>query len=255
MEIKGAAALITGGASGLGEATAALLHARGAGVVVADLNREKGEELAGKLGDGAAFFQTDVTNSDQVKGAVDFTVERFGAVNILVNCAGIGLAMRTLSRSGPHDLGLFKKVLEINLVGTFDMIRLSAEKMAAQEPSRWGERGVIINTASAAAFEGQIGQAAYSASKAGIAGMTLTLARDLSGLGIRVCTIAPGLFDTPLLAALPEEAKASLGKMVPFPPRLGKPEEYAVLAAQVIENVMLNGETIRLDGALRMAPR
>jgi len=255
VDIKNATAIITGGASGLGEATALRLYEAGANIVLADFNDDKGKALEGKLGSRAAFALTDVTNPAQVQAAVELAVSKFGRIDIVVNCAGTGIAMRTLSRSGPHNLDLFKKVIDINLIGTFDMIRLAAEKMAANNPNQWGERGVIINTASVAAYDGQIGQAAYSASKAGVVGMTLTIARDLSSLGIRVCTIAPGLFDTPLLAALPEEAKASLGRQVPFPPRLGRPEEYALLAQQIVENVMLNGETIRLDGAIRMAPK
>ncbi len=255
MEIKNATAIITGGASGLGEATAVRLYSEGANVVLADFNGEKGRALAEKLGERAAFVLTDVTDTAQVQAAVDLTVEKFGRLDLLVNCAGTGIAVRTLSKSGPHNLDLFKKVVEINLIGTFDMIRLAAEKMAKNEPNQWGERGVIVNTASVAAFDGQIGQAAYSASKAGVVGMTLTIARDLSGIGIRVMTIAPGLFDTPLLAALPEEARASLGRQVPFPPRLGRPDEYAMLVQHIVENAMLNGETIRLDGAIRMAPK
>ncbi|MFZ5643557.1 MAG: 3-hydroxyacyl-CoA dehydrogenase [Bacillota bacterium] len=255
MNIKNATAIITGGASGLGEATAVRLHSAGANVVIADFNEDKGNELVAKLGERAVFSLTDVTNSAQVQAAVELAMSKFGRIDIVVNCAGTGIAMRTLSKAGPHNLDLFKKVIDINLTGTFDMIRLAAEKMAANDPNELGERGVIINTASVAAYDGQIGQAAYSASKAGVVGMTLTVARDLSSLGIRVVTIAPGLFDTPLLAALPEEAKASLGRQVPFPPRLGNPEEYAMLAQQIVENVMLNGETIRLDGAIRMAPK
>lgn len=255
MIIKNATAIITGGASGLGEATAVRLHSGGANVVLADFNEEKGKALAEKLGGRAAFAFMDVTNTAQVQAAVDLAVSKFGRVDIVVNCAGTGIPVRTLSKSGPHNIDLFKKVIDINLIGTFDMIRLAAEKMAKNDPNELGERGVIVNTASVAAFDGQIGQAAYSASKAGVVGMTLTIARDLSSLGIRVCTIAPGLFDTPLLAALPEEAKVSLGRQVPFPPRLGLPDEYAMLAQQIVENVMLNGETIRLDGAIRMAPK
>lgn len=255
MKIKNATAIITGGASGLGEATAVRLYNEGANVVLADFNEEKGKALAEKLGDRAVFACTDVTNTGQVQAAVELAVSKFGRVDILVNCAGTGIAIRTLSKSGPHNLDLFKKVIDINLIGTFDMIRLASEKMSKNEPNEWGERGVIVNTASVAAFDGQIGQAAYSASKAGVVGMTLTIARDLASLGIRVMTIAPGLFDTPLLAALPEEAKVSLGKQVPFPPRLGRPDEYAILVQQIVENVMLNGETIRLDGAIRMAPK
>jgi NAD(P)-dependent dehydrogenase (short-subunit alcohol dehydrogenase family) len=255
VDIKNATAIITGGASGLGEATALNLYEAGANVVLADFNEDRGKALAERLGSRAAFALTDVTNTAQVQEAVNMAVSKFGRVDILVNCAGTGIAMRTLSKSGPHNLELFKKVIDINLIGTFDMIRLAVEKMASNEPNQLGERGVIINTASVAAYDGQIGQAAYSASKAGVVGLTLTIARDLASLGIRVCTIAPGLFDTPLLAALPEEARVSLGKQVPFPSRLGRPEEFALLARQIVENVMLNGETIRLDGAIRMAPK
>ncbi len=255
MDIMNTTAIITGGASGLGEATAVRLYAAGANVVLADFNEEKGKALAEKLGDRAAFALTDVTNTAQVQAAVDLAISKFGRVDIVINCAGTGIAMRTISKSGPHNIDLFRKVIDINLVGTFDMIRLAVEKMVVNEPNSLGERGVIINTASVAAYDGQIGQAAYSASKAGVVGMTLTIARDLSSLGIRVCTIAPGLFDTPLLSALPAEARDSLGRQVPFPPRLGRPEEFAMLAQQIVENVMLNGETIRLDGAIRMAPK
>jgi NAD(P)-dependent dehydrogenase (short-subunit alcohol dehydrogenase family) len=255
MEIKNATAIITGGASGLGEATAVRLCNMGANVVIMDLNGERGKALAEKLGSKAAFILADVTNTEQNQAAVDLAVSKFGRLDIAVNCAGIGVPMKTLSKNGPHDINLFKKTISINLIGTFDVIRLAAEKMANNEPNQWGERGVIVNTSSDAAFEGQIGQAAYSASKGGIVGMTLTIARDLSSYGIRVMTIAPGLFDTPLLASLPEPAKQSLGKQVPFPPRLGLPDEYAMLVQHIIENVVLNGETIRLDGAIRMAPK
>lgn len=255
MQINNSIVFITGGASGLGLATAEKLYSGGASVVLADFNEEKGMAAAQGLGKRAAFILMDVTDTQQVQAAINFTVEKFGRLDIAVNCAGTGLAVKTLSKAGPHNLDLFRKLIDINLIGTFDVARLAAEKMAANEPNELGERGVIVNTASVAAYEGQIGQAAYSASKAGVVGMTLTLARDLAGYGIRVCTIAPGLFDTPLLAALPEQARVSLGKQVPFPPRLGRPEEYALLASHIIENVMLNGETIRLDGAIRMAPR
>lgn len=255
MEIKNATALVTGGASGLGEATVMMLHEAGANIVVADFNEEKGNALVAKLGSRAAFAMTDVTISEQVQAAVDLAVSKFGKLDILVNCAGTGYPARTLTKAGPHNLDIFKKIIDINLVGTFDAIRLSAEKMAKNQPNQEGERGVIINTASVAAFDGQIGQASYSASKAGVVGMTLAIARDLASLGIRVCTIAPGLFDTPLLAGLSEEARTSLGKQVPFPPRLGRPDEYAQLAKQIVENVMLNAETIRLDGGIRMAPK
>jgi len=255
MKIEKSTAIITGGASGLGQATAEELYSAGANVVIADFNEEKGKAVAEKLGGRAVFAPMDVTNSAQVQAAVDLAAGKFGRLDIAVNCAGTAVAIRTLSKAGPHNLDLFRKVVEINLIGTYDVIRLAAQKMAANDPNELGERGVIVNTASVAAFDGQIGQAAYSASKAGVVGLTLTVARDLSSLGIRVCTIAPGLFDTPLLAALPAEARASLGKQVPFPPRLGKPEEFAMLARQIVENVMLNGETIRLDGAIRMAPK
>ncbi|MCL6612798.1 MAG: 3-hydroxyacyl-CoA dehydrogenase [Peptococcaceae bacterium] len=250
-----ATVFITGGASGLGEATAVRLHREGANVVLADFNEEKGKALAEKLGDRAVFAFMDVTNTEQVQAAVDLAVSRFGRLDAAVNCAGTGIAVRTLSKAGPHNIDLFRKLIDINLIGTFDVIRLAAEKMAKNDPNEWGERGVIVNTASVAAFDGQIGQAAYSASKGGIVGMTLPIARDLASLGIRVMTIAPGLFDTPLMASLPEEAKVSLGKQVPFPSRLGRPEEFAMLVQQILENVMLNGETIRLDGAIRMAPK
>lgn len=255
MQVKGATALITGGASGLGEATAARLFAGGANVVLADFNAERGLAIAKKWGTRAEFVPTDVTNSDQIEAAVELAAKKFGRLDILVNCAGIGIAARTVTRSGPHDIELFKKVIAINLVGTYDATRLAAQSMASNEPNEWGERGVIINTASIAAFEGQVGQAAYSASKAGVVGLTITVARDLASFGIRVCTIAPGTFDTPMLATLSEEFRASLGKQIPFPSRLGKPEEYAMLAQQIVENPVLNGETIRLDGALRMAPK
>ena len=255
MEISGKIALITGGASGLGAATAQMLYKLGAKVMLADMNLEGGQALAEKLGDRAAAFQVDVTNTDQVQACVAATMERFGAIDILVNCAGTGLGIKTVGKNGPHPLDAFKKLVDINLIGTFDFIRLAAFHMQDNEPSDQGERGVIVNTASVAAFEGQIGQAAYSASKAGVVGMTLTVARDLARSGIRCCTIAPGLFNTPLLAALPEEAKASLGRQVPFPPRLGEPDEYAALVKAIVENPVLNGETIRLDGAIRMAPK
>lgn len=255
MKIMNATVFITGGASGLGEATAVRLHREGANVVLADFNEEKGKALAEKLGDRAVFAFMDVTNTEQVQAAVDLAVSRFGRLDAAVNCAGTGIAVRTLSKAGPHNIDLFRKLIDINLIGTFDVIRLAAEKMAKNDPNEWGERGVIVNTASVAAFDGQIGQAAYSASKGGIVGMTLPIARDLASLGIRVMTIAPGLFDTPLMASLPEEAKVSLGKQVPFPSRLGRPEEFAMLVQQILENVMLNGETIRLDGAIRMAPK
>lgn len=250
MEIKDAVAVVTGGASGLGLATAKRLLDRGAQVVVLDL---KGEEAVAELGDRAKFVETNVTDPEAVTKALD-VAESMGPLRIDVNCAGIGNAIKTLSKNGAFPLDEFTKVIQVNLIGTFNVIRLAAERMAKTEPLG-EERGVIINTASVAAFEGQIGQAAYSASKGGVVGMTLPIARDLSRELIRVCTIAPGLFKTPLLGSLPEEAQKSLGQQVPHPARLGDPDEYGALATHIVENPMLNGEVIRLDGAIRMAPR
>jgi NAD(P)-dependent dehydrogenase (short-subunit alcohol dehydrogenase family) len=256
VQIDGSAALVTGGGSGLGAATARALAARGARVAILDLPRSKGAELAAELGSAVWFCAGDVTSEEEVQAAVEGTRARFGGLRALVNCAGIGSASRTVDKDGkPFDLGVFRRTVEVNLVGTFNCIRLAASAMLANEPDRGGERGAIVNTASVAAFEGQIGQAAYSASKGGVVGMTLPIARDLSRHGIRVCTIAPGLFDTPLLGLLPQEVRDALGRTVPFPPRLGDPAEYAALACHILENPMLNGETIRLDGALRMQPR
>lgn len=255
MDVKGLTALVTGGASGLGEATVRRLAAGGAQVVIADRDGERGAALAHELGGGVRFAQTDVTLEDQVQAAVDLAKSAFGDLRALVNCAGVGMAMRTFTKGGPHPLDIFETVIKINLIGTFNCIRLASYAMNDNTPNALGERGVIVNTASVAAYDGQIGQAAYSASKGGIVGMTLPIARDLSRSGIRVCTIAPGLFNTPLLAALPEEARLSLGEQVPFPSRLGEPAEYAQLVQSIIENPMLNGETIRLDGALRMSSR
>jgi NAD(P)-dependent dehydrogenase (short-subunit alcohol dehydrogenase family) len=255
VNITQSTAVITGGASGLGRATAERFVAGGGRVVVLDRPNSAGADVAAGLGSNALFTAADVTSADQVGAALETAVARFGPVHVLVNCAGIGVAQKTLGRRGPHRLDDFTRVIEVNLIGTFNCIRLAAARMATNPPNADGERGVVINTASVAAFDGQIGQAAYSASKGGIVGMTLPVARDLAELGIRVVTIAPGLFDTPLLAALPEPARLSLGKQVPFPNRLGRPEEYAALAAHIIENAMLNGETIRLDGAIRMQPR
>jgi 3-hydroxyacyl-CoA dehydrogenase/3-hydroxy-2-methylbutyryl-CoA dehydrogenase len=256
MELQHVVAVITGGASGLGEGTARRLVAGGAKVVLADLNEEKGQALARELGENALFVKTNVTNEDDIQAAVDAAMTRFGKVNVLVNCAGVGDAMRTVhAEKGPHPLDRFKRVIEINLIGTFNAIRLASFAMLQNEPNVGGERGVIINTASVAAYDGQIGQAAYSASKGGIVGMTLPIARDLASSGIRVVTIAPGLFNTPMMEGLPEAARESLAKQVPFPARLGQPTEYAQLAQHIIENEMLNGETIRLDGAIRMSPR
>jgi NAD(P)-dependent dehydrogenase (short-subunit alcohol dehydrogenase family) len=253
MQIKNTIFLITGGASGLGAATAQMAAANGAKVVIADLQAEAGEKLAKEI--GGKYCKCDVTSEADGKAAVETAVKGFGGLHVLVNCAGIGVAERTLGKEAPHDLARFTKVIQINLIGTFNMIRLGADAMAKAGPNAAGERGVIINTASVAAYDGQIGQAAYSASKGGVVGMTLPIARDLSRNGIRVVTIAPGLFLTPMLLGLPKEAQDSLGKQVPFPSRLGKPEEYAQLAKAIVENEMLNGETIRLDGAIRMAPK
>jgi NAD(P)-dependent dehydrogenase (short-subunit alcohol dehydrogenase family) len=254
MRLNGVGALVAGGASGLGAATARELAARGARVAVVDLNEGAAEELAGELG-GALAQRADVTDETELGAAVDAAVEELGELRLAVSCAGIGWAERTVSKQGPANLQPFETVIRVNLIGTYNVLRLCAAAMASNEPDDAGERGAVVMTASAAAFDGQIGQTAYAASKGGVVALTLPAARDLSRLGIRVCTIAPGLFDTPLLAALPEEARAELGKQIPFPPRLGRPEEYAQLACQIAENTMLNGETIRLDGALRMPPR
>jgi NAD(P)-dependent dehydrogenase (short-subunit alcohol dehydrogenase family) len=255
MEIRGAGAVVTGGGSGLGEATARELAARGAKVCVLDLGRSKGAEVAASLGGDAFFADADVTSEASMTSAIQVAVQRFGALHILLNCAGVAVGMKTFGKQGPHPLDAFARVVQVNLIGTFNAIRLAAAALAANEPDANGERGVVVNTASAAAFEGQIGQAAYSASKGGVVGMTLPIARDLASAGIRVCTIAPGLFDTPMLAGLPEPVRESLGASIPFPPRLGRPSEYAALACAIVENPMLNGETIRLDGALRMTPK
>ena len=246
---------ITGGGSGLGAATARLLVENGAHVALADVDEEAGEQMASQIGSGAEFVRTDVTDEESVQDALDSVVEIFGSLNGVVNCAGIGPAAKVVGKKGVHDLGLFTKTVEINLVGTFNVIRFAAVRLAENELGEDGERGVIINTASVAAYDGQIGQAAYAASKGGVVALTLPVARELASSGIRVVTIAPGIFETPMLAALPEDAKESLGKQVPFPPRLGRPEEYAALAKHIVENQMLNGEVIRLDGAIRMAPR
>jgi NAD(P)-dependent dehydrogenase (short-subunit alcohol dehydrogenase family) len=255
MQIEGRTFLVTGGASGLGGATARMLSAAGGQVAILDLNVEAGVALARELGPKTVFERTDVTSEADVKQALETARTRFGGVHGLVNAAGVGLAEKVLGKAGAHSLLAFERVIRINLVGTFNAIRLAAEVMAVGEPSASGERGVIVNTASVSAFDGQIGQAAYSASKGGIVGLTLPIARELARSGIRVMTIAPGIFDTPLLASLPEPARLSLGQQVPFPPRLGRPEEYAALVRHIVENEMLNGEVIRLDGALRMAPR
>jgi 3-hydroxyacyl-CoA dehydrogenase / 3-hydroxy-2-methylbutyryl-CoA dehydrogenase len=255
MNLKNAVVVITGGGSGLGEATAREFAAGGARIVVLDLPNSPGPKVAESFGDKGLFVSADVVSGDAIEAAIAEAAKRFGTIHIAVNCAGVGRAQRTLSKDGAHSLELFSKVVQINLIGTFNVIRLAAQQMSKNPAGPDGERGVIINTASIAAYDGQIGQAAYSASKGGVVGMTLPIARDLASFGIRVCTIAPGTFDTPMLATLPEPARKALGAQVPFPARLGRPAEYAALARHIVENEMLNGETIRLDGALRMAPR
>lgn len=253
MDISGAAAIVTGGASGLGAATVRRLAAAGASVAIIDLNDELGEAMAAEV--GGAYVHADVTNPEQVQVAVDAAAE-MGPLRVLVNCAGIGPPSRTVNRDGtPHDLGMYEKIIAINLTGTFNCIRLAAAAMSQTEPMDHGERGAIVNTASVAAYDGQIGQAAYSSSKGGIVGMTLPVARDLSSVGIRVNTIAPGIIDTPLLAGLPDPAKESLGQQVLFPKRLGTPDEYAALAMFLIGHSYMNGESIRMDGGIRMAPK
>ncbi len=255
MNITGKAFIITGGASGLGRAAAETILAAGGRAVLLDVNAETGKAAEQALGAQARFAQADVTSEDQVKAAVDLAVSAFGTLHGVVNAAGIGPAAKVLGRNGPHSLDLFEKTIRINLVGTFNVIRLTAAAMVGNPPLESGERGVIVNTASIAAYDGQIGQPAYAASKGGIVGLTLPVAREFASAGIRCVTVAPGIFDTPLLAALPEAARTSLGQQVPFPSRLGRPAEYAALVRHIIENEMLNGEVIRLDGALRMAPR
>ncbi|WP_079505702.1 3-hydroxyacyl-CoA dehydrogenase [Mesobacillus jeotgali] len=255
MKLSEAKAIVTGGASGLGEATVRRIVEQGGKAAILDLSVERGEALVQQLGEQVVFVRTDVTNEEEVTHAIKMALESLGSINTVVNCAGIGVAGKLLSRKGVHSLDMFSKVISINLIGTFNVIRLASEQMSKNDPNELGERGVIINTASVAAFDGQIGQAAYSASKGGVVGMTLPIARELAAFGIRVMTIAPGLFHTPMFDSLPAEARDSLGKMVPFPQRLGYPEEYAQLAESIITNVMLNGETIRLDGAIRMQPK
>jgi NAD(P)-dependent dehydrogenase (short-subunit alcohol dehydrogenase family) len=255
MRIEGSSAIVSGGASGLGAATARLLHERGAVVTIADVNEEKGTALADELGERASFARTDVTDEEQVRAAVEQAAGADGGLRVSVACAGVGWPEKIAGKRGPHQLLPFETVVRINLIGTFNLLRFAASAMLANDPDEEGERGVCVNTASAAAYDGQIGQVAYSASKGGVVGMTLPAARDLASSGIRVMTIAPGLFDTPLLAALPQDQRDALGAQVPFPSRLGRPDEYALMAAQVVENPMLNGEVIRLDGALRMPPR
>jgi NAD(P)-dependent dehydrogenase (short-subunit alcohol dehydrogenase family) len=255
VEIAGRTVLVTGAGSGLGAATARLVAAEGGRVVLADVDEERGAKVAAELGDRARFVRTDVTDEADVRAAVAAAVEGNGGLHVAVNCAGVAPAERVVGREGPHSLARFVSCVQVNLVGTFNVTRLAAAAMATNQPLTDGERGVIVNTASVAAFEGQIGQAAYAASKAGVAGMTLPIARELARHGIRVVAVAPGIFDTPMLAKMPEEVRRSLGAQVPFPSRLGRPEEYAALVRHIVENRMLNGEVIRLDGAIRLAPR
>lgn len=255
MKIKNKTFFVTGGASGLGRATVEMLIAEGASVLIADVNEDEGNILSNSVGEKAQFLKTDVSNEQDVQQAIDLAVKVFGSLDGAINCAGIGPAERVLGRQGLHRLETFSNVVKVNLVGTFNVLRLVANTIQNNTPDADGERGVIINTASVAAYEGQIGQAAYSASKGGIVSMTLPIARELSRFGIRIMTIAPGLFETPLLANLPDEVKESLGAQVPFPPRLGKPKEYAALVKHILNNTMLNGEVIRLDGAIRMAAK
>jgi len=253
MDIKGSVAVITGGASGLGEATLRSFVNDGAKVAIFDFDDKRGSQIADELGDAVIFCKTDVSDEKSVQNAINKTVETFGGIQIAVNCAGVGPAAKVLSKNGPLSISDFNRTIQINLIGTMNVIRLAAEQMMKTTPNADGEKGVVINTASVAAFEGQIGQAAYTASKAGVVGMTLPIAREFADYGIRVLTIAPGLFETPMLAGLPEKAQKALANMVPFPKRLGKPSEYAMLAKHIVENPVLNGETIRLDSAIRMA--
>ena len=255
MQIQNHTFLVTGGGSGLGAATARLLVNNGANVVLADVNKLAGEKLAADFGNKAKFIETDVTNEASVQAAVDLCISAFGGIHGAVNCAGVAPGERVVGKTGPHSLANFTRTININLIGTFNVIRLAANAMSTAAPNATGERGVIINTSSVASFEGQIGQAGYAASKAGVNGMTLPIARELAKFGIRVMTIAPGIFDTPMLQGMSEEIRASLGAQVPFPPRLGRPDEYAALAKHIIENELLNGEVIRLDGAIRMGAK
>jgi NAD(P)-dependent dehydrogenase (short-subunit alcohol dehydrogenase family) len=255
MQLQGKTALVTGGASGLGEACVRRFIMQGARAIILDLNAERGEALAAELGSAVRFVKADVTSETDVQAAIQTAQEAFGGLHIAVNCAGVVIGERTVGKNGPHTLESFEKVIRINLVGTFNVIRLAAAAMGKNEPYTDDERGIIINTASVAAFDGQIGQAAYSASKGGIVGLTLPVARDLSRMGIRVMAIAPGIMETPMMAGMSEEVRDSLSKQVPFPARLGSPEEYAQLAQSIIENPYLNGEVIRLDGAIRLAPK
>ena len=255
MEIKNSTVIVTGGSSGLGAATAELIVNQGGNVLIADINEKYGHELAKKLGSQALYQNCDVSNPDDADKTIETTLSHFGAIHGLVNCAGIAIGEKTTGKSGAHRLDSFQKVITINLIGTFNMIRVASTSMAQAKPNEKGERGVIVNTASVAAYDGQIGQAAYAASKGGIVGMTLPIARDLARSGIRIMTIAPGIFETPMLAGMPPEVQDSLGKQVPFPSRLGKSAEFAELVSNIFSNSMLNGESIRLDGAIRMTPK
>lgn len=253
MEIEGSVAVVTGGASGLGEATVRYLVKKGAKVAIFDLAEEKGKKINAELGEPVKYCKTDVTDEKSVQGSIRRTMDSFGGLHVAINCAGVGIPSKVLGKDGPMPIGPFEKTLQINLVGTMNMIRFAAEQIVQNNPNTDGEKGVVVNTASIAAFEGQLGQAAYAASKAGIIGMTLPIAREFADYGIRVVTIAPGIFDTPMLAGLSDKVKKSLYQMALFPRRLGKPQEYAQLVGQIIENPMLNGEFIRLDGGMRMA--
>ena len=253
MNPNGQTAIVTGGGSGLGEATARALAARGARVALLDIGVERAAKVAAEI--GGVAVKCDVSSAESAEAAIAETAQKLGEPRILVNCAGIAIGVKTVGKDGPHPLEQYRKVIEVNLIGTFNMIRLVADRTSKLEPLQGGERGVIVNTASVAAYDGQIGQAAYSSSKGGVVGMTLPVARDLARSGIRVVTIAPGIFKTPMMAGMPQEVQDSLGAAVPFPPRLGEPAEYAALACHIVENQMLNGETIRLDGAIRMAPK
>jgi len=255
MQVQGSTFIVTGGASGLGAATVRMVVAGGGNAVIADLKESEGQALAKELGGSARFVRTDVTDEASATGVVAAAVGAYGRVDGLVNCAGIVYGEKVVGKDGPHSLAGFARTININLIGTFNVARLAAASMAGNAPNAEGERGVIVNTASVAAYDGQIGQAAYSASKAGVAGMTLPMARDLARNGIRVMTIAPGIFETPMGDGLPQELKDSLAKMVPFPPRFGRPAEFASLVREIVTNVMLNGEVIRIDGAIRMAPK
>lgn len=255
MNITGKTAFITGGASGLGAAVARRLHKTGANILVADFNREKGEAICAEFGTRAAFAEVDVTNTEKVQQAFNLALEKFGAIHVLVNCAGTGWVQKTVDKQGPHDLDVFKKIVDLNLIGTFDAVRWAAYYMQNNEPNEDGERGVIVNTASVAAFDGQMGQVAYAASKAAVVGMTLVIARDMARSGVRCCTIAPGTFETPLTGFMAQPVREQLTEQTPFPKRFGHPDEFAMLVQQIVENPYLNGETIRIDAGVRMPPR